>query len=134
VRHEDWQAHARQEVISNAAQQFFPKPWMAEGARDDQIGAERARFGLQPVGNRVWRNIIDLDTSAEAPCRLRCSTMCSPGRPPCARRRSDELIMRTVVRSARSISGTASLTDRAAGRLEFQATALKQKLGRCGGR
>jgi hypothetical protein len=42
VRHEDWQAHARQEVISNAAQQFFPKPGMAEGARDDQIGAERA--------------------------------------------------------------------------------------------
>ena len=32
---------------------------MAKGARDNQIGAERVRRGLQRVGDRLWRDIID---------------------------------------------------------------------------
>jgi len=51
----------RQQVVSNPAQELFPKSWMAEGAGDNQIRAKRLRFGLQPVGNRVRRNIIDPD-------------------------------------------------------------------------
>ena len=61
MRHEKWQAHARKEVMSNAAQHLFPKSRMAEGAGDDQIGAECVRFGLQPVGNRAYWNILDPD-------------------------------------------------------------------------
>ena len=40
--------------------------------------------------------------------------------------KSAELTVITVVRSARSISGKASLTARAAARLEFHATAIRR--------
>ena len=62
--------------------------------------------------------------SATAPCRRRCSTMCSPGGAPCPSMKPEALIITMVVCSARSISGRASLSDRAAGRLEFQASMI----------
>ena len=46
-----------------------------------------------------------------------------PGGPGCELIKPEGLSMTIVVRSACSIRGMASLSDRAAGRLEFQATA-----------
>jgi len=61
MRHKDWQTHARQEIVRNAAQKFFPKPRIAEGAGDHQIGAERSRLALQRIGDGARRYIVDPD-------------------------------------------------------------------------
>ena len=57
-------------------------------------------------------------------CRLRCSTIQSTGGALCRPMKSAGLTVTTVVRSARSISASASLTARAAARLEFHATTI----------
>ena len=59
MRHENWQAHPRDQIVGDTAQYLFPQPRIAEGAGNDQIGAERMRFSLQPVGDRAMGDILD---------------------------------------------------------------------------
>ena len=61
MRHENRQAHTCDQIVGDTAQYLFPQPRMAEGAGDDQIGVERMRFSLQPVGDRAMGDILDFE-------------------------------------------------------------------------
>jgi len=87
-------------------------------------GAERVRFRLKPVSDCAMGDFFDADGVHFGAMPLEMLDHLIPGRSSCASIKPDGLTMRTVVRAARSISGSASLSDRAAGRLEFQANAM----------
>jgi hypothetical protein len=126
VGHKNGEVHAVEQITGDPAQQFFPKPCMAERAGDQKVGADIVGFDLQCLGDRPCRNMFETDhvISTEAPWRLRCSTIWSAGSAPRRFAKTSGLTVSTVVRSVCSISGIASLTARAAARLEFQATAI----------
>ena len=57
--HENWQAHVVEEVTGDAAKQLFPKSRMAERASDQYVGPDLARFGLEGIGDRPRRNMLE---------------------------------------------------------------------------
>jgi hypothetical protein len=79
----------------------------------------------QLVSNRAVREVFDVDgvCNGAVPPQMLDHLLAGRGAVPTDKARGIDL-MSTVVRSARSISGRASLTDRAAGRLEFQARTI----------